>query len=168
MTAPDHSEPPVFKLHHGFEVYPMPMFTAMETADVNAVAQWYRAALGFGVMFKAPEINGQPMVVHLRRRKYQDVLIRPVAPERSLGVTDGLELCFQAGEEVDQIAARAAAAPAIGKVRIEPPVDMPWNTRQVRILDPDGRVLVFSHPRFDPDATERMRRMFEADEGGAR
>ena len=165
MTVPDQSEPPVFKLHNGFEVYPMPMFVTLETADVNAVAQWYQAALGFGVMFKAPEIGGQPMLVHLRRRKYQDVLIRPATAGRNLGEISGLSICFQAGEEIDQLAARAGAAPAIGKVRVDPPMDTPWNTRELRIIDPDGRLLAFSHPRFDPEATERMRRMFETGEG---
>jgi hypothetical protein len=165
MTVPDQSEPPVFKLHNGFEVYPMPMFVTFETTDVNAVAQWYQAALGFGLMFKAPDIGGQPMLVHLRRRKYQDVLIRPAAPARSFDAASGLSICFQAGEEIGQLAARAAAAPAIGKVRIDLPADTPWNTRELRILDPDGRLLVFSHPRFDPKASERVRRMFEAGEG---
>jgi uncharacterized glyoxalase superfamily protein PhnB len=168
MTTHDQSEPPVFKTHDGFEVYPMPMFVTIETADVNAVSQWYQQALGFGVMFKAPEIGGQPMLAHLRRRKYQDLLIRPARPARDVVEMDGMQLCFQAGEEIDALAARASAATTIGKARVNPPADMPWNTREVRITDPDGRVLVFSHPRFDPAASERMQNMFEAAKGEAR
>ena len=166
MTTHDQSEPPVFQVHNGFEVYPMPMFAAMETPDVDALAQWYQDALGFGIMFRSPGSGAQPMVVHLRRRKYQDVLIVPVPPGSIRPEVGGRwSLCLQAGENVDQFAMRAAAVPAIGKVRIEPVADTPWNTRQVRIFDPDGRLLVFSQPRFDPELTQRWRQAFEADKG---
>lgn len=80
MTTYDQSEPPVSHVHNGFEVYPMPVFAAMETSDVDALAQWYHDALGFGIMFKMPGPGGQPTLVHLRRRKYQDVLILPIQP----------------------------------------------------------------------------------------
>jgi uncharacterized glyoxalase superfamily protein PhnB len=163
MTTTDQSEPPVFPMHNGFEVYPMPMFAALETADINTLAEWYQAALGFGIMFKAADRDGRPMVVHLRRRKYQDVLIRPVGPGSPTTEVGSWSLCFQAGEDVDELAARAAAAPAAGKARVEAVADTPWNTRQVRIIDPDGRVLVFSHPRFDAELTKRMQQHFEAD-----
>jgi hypothetical protein len=168
MSIPDQSEPHVFGTHNGFEVYPMPMFAVMETADVNALSRWYQAALGFAVMFKAPEVGGQPMLVHLRRRKYQDVLVRPAAPGRILGGADGLSIAFQAGEDIDQLAAHAAAVAALGKAHVGAPADMPWNTREVRIVDPDGRILVLTHPRFDPELTDRMKRMFEADQGKGR
>src|SRR5919202_6523945 len=61
----------------GFEVYPMPFFATLECEDVTSTVAWYRDALGFGVMFTGPEIAGQPSLVHLRRRKYQDLLLRP-------------------------------------------------------------------------------------------
>ncbi len=95
MTTRDRSEPPVFQVHNGFEVYPMPMFAAMETADDNALAQW----------------------------------------------------------------------PALGKAHVDPVTDTPWNTRQVLIVDPDGRLLVFSQPRFDVELTRRWRQALEADRG---
>ena len=165
MTSHDQSEPPASHVHNGFEVYPMPMFAAMETADVDALAQWYLDALGFGIMFKMPGPGGQPTVVHLRRRKCQDVLIRAAPPGSVTSEVGGWSLCFQAGEDVDKPATRAAAVPAIGRTRIEPVTDTPWNTRRVRILDPDGRLLVFSQPRFDPALTRRWRQVFEADRG---
>jgi hypothetical protein len=163
MTTADQSEPPVFQTHNGFEVYPMPMFATMETVDVNILAGWYQAALGFGVMFKAPDWDGQPIMVHLRRRKYQDVLIRPVRSGSEITEVGGWSLCFQAGDDVDQLAARAAAVPALGKARVEAAVDTSWNTRHVRIIDPDGRALVFTQLRFDPELTKRVRQQFEAD-----
>jgi uncharacterized glyoxalase superfamily protein PhnB len=167
MTTLDQSEPPVLNTHTGFEVYPMPMFATMPTADVNALAQWYQAALGFEMMFKAPDRDGQPMVVHLRRRKYQDVLIHPVPAGSEMSEVGGWSLCFQAGVDVDQLAARAAAVPIAGRSRVESVADTPWNTREVRIVDPDGRMLVFSQPRFDPELTQRMQQQFEADKAAS-
>jgi hypothetical protein len=161
MTLPDQSEPPVLGTHRGFEVYPMPMFAAMETADVNALVQWYQAALGFAVMFRTP-VAGEPVLVHLRRRKYQDVLVGPARAGRA-PEPGGWTLCLQAGEDVDQLATHAAAVPVTGKAQVEHPEDTPWNTRQLRIVDPDGRVVVLSQPRFDPELTERIRRNLAAD-----
>jgi uncharacterized glyoxalase superfamily protein PhnB len=142
----------------------MPVFAAMETSDVDALAQWYHDALGFGIMFKMPGPGGQPTLVHLRRRKYQDVLILPIQPGSDIPeVGRGWSLCLHAGEDIDQLVARAAALPVIGKTRVEPVTDTSWNTRQVRILDPDGRLLVFSQPRFVTELTERWRDAFQAD-----
>lgn len=162
MTTPDPSEPPVLGTHRGFEVYPMPVFAALETADVAALVQWYEAALSFAVMFRTP-VCGEPVLVHLRRRKYQDLLVRRAAPGTVATGSGGWSLCLQADEDVDPLAARAAAVPLMGQACIGQPVDTPWNTRQFQVTDPDGRRLVLSQPRFDPELTERWRSEFSAD-----
>src|SRR5262245_64729816 len=76
-------EPPTLTEFQGWEIYPMPMFATIAVHDVAATTAWYEAALGFGVVFKAPSPDGQPMLVHLRRRKYQDLLIVPARGEAS-------------------------------------------------------------------------------------
>lgn len=158
------AEPQTFGEHNGFEVYPMPMFALMETADVRGLTEWYRTALGFGVMFEMPPgPGGQPMLAHLRRRKYQDVLIR-LGETRDAGAATAL--CFEAADEVDAIYAQAAAAAPVGRARVDAPVDQPWNVREVRIVDPEGRTLVFTQPRHDPEAMKRMQAIFDADKGG--
>ncbi len=160
MHTVRQSDPPVVGKHNGFEVYPMPMFATMETADVNALVQWYRAALDFRIVFKMPNTNGQPSLVHLRRRKYQDVLVVPAERRSDMPGFGAASLCLQADENVDRLAARAAAVPAVGRVRVERVVDTPWNTRQVRIMDPEGRRLVFTQPRLEPESTEKVMRIF--------
>lgn len=167
MTAHDPSEPPVLGSHRGFEVYPMPVFAGLETADVDALIEWYRAVLGFAPMFRMPPA-GQAVLVHLRRRKYQDILVRPRAPGSPAPWPGGWSLCLDAGEDVDELARRAATVPLSGQARIEPPVNTPWNTRQLRITDPEGRLLVLSQPRFDPELTENMLRHFAADRESGR
>ncbi|HTE39234.1 MAG TPA: VOC family protein, partial [Steroidobacteraceae bacterium] len=136
---PDQTEPPVVGTHNGFEIYPMPMFATMQTRDVNALSQWYQAALGFAVMFEGPEIDGQPVLIHLRRRKYQDVLLKLAHSTGPAPQMTGLSIYFQAGESVDAIATRAAAITAPGIAAVQSPTNTHWSTREVQITDPDGR-----------------------------
>ena len=137
---------------NGFEVYPMPMFVTLAVGDPNELAEWYVSALGFGVMFQGP-------VVHLRRHKYQDILLVPGS-----GLPGGPTISFSVDGEVDALAARARAVAPIGKVAIDGPIDTPWNTRDLRVTDPAGHRLVFTGRRLERDAeTEaRVRAMLEA------
>src|SRR5262245_9984394 len=137
---------------NGFEVYPMPMFVTLAVAEPNQIAEWYVSALGFGVMFQGP-------VVHLRRQKYQDVLLVPGA-----GQPGGPTVSFSADGEIDALAARARAVAPIGSVKIEGPIDTPWNTRDLRVTDPAGHRLVFTGRRLERDAEieARVQAMLDA------
>ena len=149
------SEPPRLGTYNGFEVYPMPMFATLAAEDPAALAAWYERALGFGVMFAGP-------LIHLRRNKYQDLLIvRGVPPE---GASGGPILSFSIGESIDELAARARAAAPLGQSSFEGPFDTPWNTRDLRVTDPVGNRLVFTGPRAEPDPeiSRRWQAMFEA------
>lgn len=155
-------EPLVLGEFRGFEVYPMPMFVTIAAADVAGAAAWYDQALGFAAMFTAPGPPGQPSMVHLRRRKYQDVLLVP-GRSGGAGPAPGLTVTFMAGEDVDALAARARAVSAVGASAVEGPFDTPWNTRDLRIVDPDGHRLVFTSPRAEPDPEQlaRVKQMFD-------
>lgn len=139
----------------------MPFFATLACSDVRATLAWYRDALGFGVMFAAPDVNGQPGLIHLRRHKYQDILLRPGtgAGEPSTA----LSLTFNAEGEIEALAARAKAVPAVGRTNVQDPVNTPWNTRDLRVTDPEGNQLVFTSRRADPDpeASARFAAMFE-------
>lgn len=147
---------------NGFEIYPMPVFTTISVADVTALKDWYIRALGFGVVFEAPPVNGQPAIVHLRRRKYQDVLVVPGVNNNS-HEAPSMTLNFQT-EDLDDLSRQANAAPALGASKVEGPVNTPWNTRDLRITDPVGNRLVFTshNANADPEQVERMRKMLEA------
>jgi len=160
--APTRSaeEPARLGEYNGFEIYPMPFFATLTVDDPAAVAGWYQRALGFGTMFAGP-------VVHLRRHKYQDLLL--AAPRPGLPpTTGGPALTFQADGEVDELATRAAAAASLGASRIEGPLDTPWNTRELRVTDPAGHRLVFTSRRSDPDPElhARWKATFEAGRQG--
>ena len=153
----DHNlDPPVMGRHDGFDVYAMPMFMRLETRDLAAAVRWYREALEFSVMFE------MPMMAHLRRKKFQDILIFASATERVLA--QGVAIAFDAEGEVDAMWRRASETAPVGLAKVDGPVrEMPWNARELRVIDPDGRVLVFHEQAKDAEARARMSAMFKAD-----
>ena len=75
------------------DFYPMPMFINLEVADLPASVDWYQRALGFRVVFEGPP--GGPSMAHLRRDRYQDLLLFP-APGEGLGQPgQGVTIQFQ-------------------------------------------------------------------------
>jgi len=146
--------------YNGFELYPMPLFVTLTVDDPDAVADWYVRALGFAVIFRGP-------VLHLRRRKYQDLLLAQVAAERP-PTGGGPAISFAADGDVYALAQRARAVAALGKVSIEGPIETPWNTRELRVIDPASHRLVFTSRSAnpDPEALARWQRLFDADSRG--
>jgi uncharacterized glyoxalase superfamily protein PhnB len=155
----DTQEPPTLTEFNGHEIYPMPMFATIAVADVAAVSAWYQAALGFDVVFAAP--GGS--LVHLRRRRYQDLLI---VPSRDGAVTApaSLTISFAVEGEIDGLAERARGAAAVGASSVTGPIATPWNTVDLRVTDPAGHRLVFTarNPNPDPDQAARVKAMFDA------
>ena len=124
------------------DVYPMPLFVQFLVSDLGRSAAWYER-LGFSSVYSTPAM------AHLRYRKYADLMLvedagdsattgRAERSDRGSGVAVYLTVD---GESVDQVAARAVGA---GGGTIDGPRDTPWNTRELRVADPDGYALVFS------------------------
>jgi len=159
----ESGEPAALGTFNGFEIYPMPMFATLAVSDVAGLSKWYQDALGFGVVFTMPGPGGAPSLVHLRRRKYQDVLVVPAAAG-AVAPAPGLSISFQADGEVAALAERARAVPAVGAAAIVGPIDTPWNTTDLRVTDPAGHRLVFTSRRAnaDPDETARWAAMMDA------
>jgi uncharacterized glyoxalase superfamily protein PhnB len=130
------------------------MFMRLETRDLAASVRWYREALEFGVMFE------MPMMAHLRRKKFQDLLV--FGSVNGSAPAQGLAIAFEADGEVDAIWRRASDATPVGLAKVEgPPRVMPWNARELRVIDPDGRLLVFHEQAKDAGAAARIRAMFD-------
>lgn len=158
-TTDETGEPIAYGEHKGFEVYPMPIFAILEVDDPGAVAAWYQEALGFGAMFSGP-------VIHLRRRKYQDVLLRQASDSGSSSESGTrLTLAFQAQGEVEELAKRAKAVERLGRSEVSDVVKTPWNAIELNVTDPAGNRLVFTEqdPNPDPESMKRWREMFEKD-----
>src|SRR5215467_11213114 len=158
-------EPPTLGHYGTHEIYPMPAFATLAVADVAAVAAWYERALGFSTVFAGPSIGGEPALVHLRRRKYQDLLLTP-APTGGAptDAPSSLTLSFSVQDEVDALAERARSVAPLGRSSITGPVNTPWNTRDLRVTDPAGHRLVFTglNPNPDPEQQARIKAMLDS------
>lgn len=150
-------EPPSLGDFQGHEIYPMPMFATITVADVTAMSGWYQQTLGFSVVFAAPG----SALVHLRRRKYQDLLIVR-GSSASAAAPSSLTISFSVDGEIDDVAARAHAGPTSGVSAVTGPVATPWNTLDLRVTDPEGHQLIFTarNPNPDPEQVKRMQAMF--------
>jgi len=160
----DAQEPPTLTHFQGHEIYPMPMFATIAVAEVDAVSAWYQAALGFSVVFAAP--GGA--LVHLRRRKYQDLLIVP-SRGGAAAAPGSLTISFAVDEEIEPLAERARGAAPLGASSVTGPIATPWNTIDLRVMDPAGHQLVFTarNPHPDPEQAARMKAMFDASRGAS-
>ena len=126
------------------DVYPMPAFVTFPVTDLAASTRWYEA-LGFVVLATLPGPDGTDALVHLRRLRYQDLLLVPGRP------TPGPRVSFAAGEE--DLAERAARVRDAGG-SVEGPVDTPWFSRDLVATDPDGYVVVLTAPRMQDIAAD--------------
>ncbi|HEY8338547.1 MAG TPA: VOC family protein [Egibacteraceae bacterium] len=136
-------DPPTLGEQDGFTIYPMPVYTTVPVTDVVASARWYVDALGFGIMYVGPEVAGAPVVVHLRRGKYQDILLTPAQGDVTPAPASGAAQVALAGGDLEALAARARSVPAVGRSSVEGPVPTPWGAPELRVTDPDGHRLVF-------------------------
>jgi uncharacterized glyoxalase superfamily protein PhnB len=138
-------------------IYAMPMFATILARDIGATVSWYTAGLGFIDLFTMPGPHGDPVLVHLRRWQFQDLLVRPARELVAAG--NGGTLSFAAVyDEIDALAERARSH---GGGQVDGPADTPWNTRDLTTTDPDGNVVIFTAARppelADAAFSEQMR-----------
>lgn len=127
------------------DIYGMPAFVSLEVSDVRAAAAWFTGALDFIELFAMPP-GDQPMLLHLRRWRYQDILLRRSEADAAVG--RGLQLSFAATyEELDGLADRARS---FGGTDVEGPFDTHWNTRDLVLTSPQGLRIVLTARRPEP------------------
>jgi catechol 2,3-dioxygenase-like lactoylglutathione lyase family enzyme len=118
------------------DIYPMPAFVTFTVADLERTVDWYVNGLDFVDLFRLPGL------VHLRRWRYQDILVR-------VGAAPAGEWTYSVMTEVDDLDALAERARAHGGGRVDGPSDTPWNTRDVRATDPDGYTVIYTARRAE-------------------
>ena len=133
----------------------MPAFLTLAVADIERSVDWYVNGLDFIVLFTLPGPEGRPSLVHLRRWRYQDILVRTGVPPA------GGDWTFSIMADADQLDQLAKRAQAHGGGTVEGPVDTPWNTRDVRATDPDGYTVVYTARRDEGERDEAFSAMIE-------
>ncbi|WP_141937357.1 VOC family protein [Microbacterium sp. SLBN-154] len=123
----------------------MPAFISLDVRDVRAAAEWFTGALDFIELFAMPP-GDDPTLIHLRRWRYQDILLRRSEDDAHVGV--GIQLSVSATyDELDGLAARARA---YGQADVDGPADTPWNTRDLALVGPQGLRIVLTARRPAP------------------
>ncbi|MGY1550702.1 VOC family protein [Microbacterium sp. A588] len=128
-------------------IYPMPMFINLVVSDLAAAEALYAQA-GFVTLATIPGPGGIPSLVHLRRQKYQDILMTQGAPGG--GTTSA---SFAAGDvDLDRVAdsLRTAGAGVSG------PLNTPWFTTDVSFSDADGNTVTLTAPRAADQAQAQV------------
>jgi catechol 2,3-dioxygenase-like lactoylglutathione lyase family enzyme len=153
-------------------IYVMPAFATLTVSDLAASRRWYVEGLGFAVLAEVPGPSGGVTLIHLRRWRYQDLLLVPVVPGSSTdgsGSTNtlparGIRLTYTAhGVDLDALVVQARAiGSTVGGV-VDGPSATPWNTLDVLARDPDGYEVVFTSTlpvdAQDPEFAGRMEQL---------
>jgi catechol 2,3-dioxygenase-like lactoylglutathione lyase family enzyme len=137
------------------DIYPMPAFLTLVVADVERTVDWYVNGLDFVVLFTLPAPDGTTALVHLRRWRYQDILVRPGTDKPAGGWSFSI---MAVAEQLEGIADRARAN---GSGSVDGPYDTPWNTRDLRTTDPDGYTVVYTARRPEGQRDEQFTAMIE-------
>ncbi len=143
-TPPEGFEVPVPEIDR--EIYAMPMFATLPVRDLDASRAWY-AALGFVELAVMPGSDGSPQLVHLRRYRYQDLLL--VLAED--GDTSGsARISFAHSGPVEELDDVAATLREIAAGEVAGPRTMPWRAVELESRDPDGHLVVLTAPPQGP------------------
>ncbi len=129
-------------------IYVMPQFVTFEVSDMASARRWYVNGLGFVELAVLPGPARDPALVHLRRFRYQDILLVPASGPRD-AKPSGVRVSFAAGDE--DLEARAAIAAREPGGEVEGPTRTPWNTRDLHFRDADGYVVVLTAPDMNAD-----------------
>ena len=120
------------------------MFINLVVRDL-AEAEALYATAGFKVLATIPGPDDVPSLVHLRRQKYQDILMTQGA-----AVSGSVSASFAAGDvDLEEVAGRLRASGA----EVDGPLDTSWFSIDVTFTDTDGNTITLTAPRVADQAT---------------
>jgi catechol 2,3-dioxygenase-like lactoylglutathione lyase family enzyme len=145
-----HSTPELPRGEIDRSIYVMPAFLTIPVSDFDAVRSWYVDGLGFVVLAEMPGPDGSPWLVHLRRYRYQDILLVPRGTPSTTDTASGLR--FSIANVHEDLAQRAEQARRVGTGSVEGPIRRPWNAVELVCRDPEGHEVVFTQYGGDEHA----------------
>ncbi len=134
MVMTTHTQPAIDRT-----IYPMPMFVNLVVSNLADASALYEAA-GFFTLATIPGPEGETALVHLRREKYQDILMTHGEP-----IAGTVTASFAAGDvDLQEVADRVRAAGGDA----EGPFDTAWFSHDVIVRDADGNAITLTAPRM--------------------
>jgi hypothetical protein len=120
-------------------IYVMPMFTTLVVQSLAASEAFFHQ-VGFITLATILGPSGAVQLMHLRRMRNQDILLTEVSP-----VLGSTSTTFAAGgADLAELATRISVG---NDVSVEGPIDTPWFTTDLRIVDADGNRIILTSPR---------------------
>ena len=129
------------------DIYVMPMFATLPVADLELSRAWY-AALGFVELAVMPAPDGSVQLVHLRRYRYQDLLLVPAGEDGAVRNTTRVSVAHTG--ELAELDALAEAVRAVGGGEVVGPTTTPWRAVELEARDADGHVVVLTAQSTEP------------------
>lgn len=138
-------------------IYGMPAFTSLRVSDLSVSRRWWTDGLGFVELAVMPGPDGPESLIHLRRYRYQDVLLvggRPTGAPAPVGVM----VSFAHAGPLDELAEIADRLRSLGAGDVSGPDETPWYAVQVTAADPDGYTVTLTAPseRERPEEWDRL------------
>ncbi len=140
VPALDAEPPPVED-----RVYGMPMFPTLPTADLAASVEFWTRGLGFVELFAIPG-----RLVHLRRWRFQDVLLVPGEPPATPPPGTLSVACVL--RQLDEV---AAACETLRPGSTSGPERRPWNSVELQVVTPERARVVLTAALPLDDAAAR-------------
>lgn len=119
------------------EFYQIPLFVKLKVKNIEDSKNWYSEVLNFHSIFDFRDVNGDISMVHLRCKKYQDLMLlksTDVNPTDSVNIN----LFFN-----DINAIYKSALNHNIKI-IQEPTIQPWNAKELIIQDIDGHIFTIT------------------------
>lgn len=120
------------------EYYPMLMFVKLPVKDIVKASNWYQDKLGFQKLYTFNDQSGSPIMVHIRRQRYQDLML--IQDEHSsVGSDVVINLLVK---DIAMIAEKIEEQSVVS-----PPVQKPWQAVEMTLIDLDGHKLTLTEPK---------------------
>jgi catechol 2,3-dioxygenase-like lactoylglutathione lyase family enzyme len=130
LPAVDAADPGVYR-----EIYGMPAFVTVPTADLEASKRFWIDGLGFIDLFSVPA-----QVTHLRRWAFQDVLLVPGEPAPSATSINFAAVPGQLDELVKRCEQLLPGC-------TDGPHEKPWNSLELTVTTPEQTRVVMTAAR---------------------
>ncbi|PKE16109.1 VOC family protein [Macrococcoides caseolyticum] len=129
------------------EFYQMSLFNKIFVSDIEKAEKWYRHTLGFQSVFKFRNEKNEVIMNHLRLKKYQDIMLI-----QSDDFTSG-NGCY-INILVDDI--ETIASSISEKYILQPLEQMPWNAKEMTIIDADGYQITLTESNISDEDFEKL------------
>lgn len=158
--APEGFEVPEHRIDR--EIYAMPAFTTLAVRDIDTSRGWYET-LGFVVL--AEMGTGPGRLVHLRRYRYQDLLLVSADPDDPVARASRVRTSFSHTGPLDDLDRISCALAEFGHGQVEGPTTTPWYAVELVAVDDDGHEVVLTARSPEPPPAEFLAEL-EAEVGG--